>query len=81
MMHLCKEQELFFKMPECIARMFFKCHLKMPELAGQHVRGCRKPWDLGFMATKDTTKTNPAGEFMKPLSRETTNSFVHQAED
>ena len=53
----------------------------MPELAGQHVRGCRKPWDLGFMATKDTTKTNPAGEFMKPLSRETTNSFVHQAED
>lgn len=53
----------------------------MPELAGQHVHGGRKPWDLGFMATKDTTKTNPAGEFMKPLSQETTNSLVHQAED
>lgn len=53
----------------------------MPELARQHVRGCRKPWDLGFMATEDKTKTNPAGEFMKPLSQETTNSFVHQAED
>ena len=53
----------------------------MPELAGQQVHGGRKPWDLGFMATKDTTKTNPAGEFMKPLSQETTNSLVHQAED
>lgn len=47
----------------------------MPELAGQHVCGGRKPWDflggrdLGLMATKDTTKTNPAGEFMKPLSQ------------
>lgn len=39
----------------------------MPELAGQPLYGGRKPWDLGLMATKDTTKTNPADEFMNPL--------------